>query len=427
MDCFGKLYQYGYDSNRAAMKSILVIGGGLVGAASALRLAAAGVRTTLIDPGDMRRAASYGNAGHLGTEQVEPWSSWKNVLTAPKSSFLVGGPLDFRWRDVGHWAPWSLRFLAACNPKRFARGRAALTTILTDALPAWRRLAELAGTPDLVIPHGHATVWMSPAAAERGRGAFARAPSGPASCREMSASELERYASVLRRPPAAGVLFSGTGQVSDPQGARNAILAAFAARGGETVAGRAARIDGGARVTLASGEALQADAVLIAAGAWSGRLMRGIGVQAPLIGERGYSVQSAEHDWPENLPTTVFEENFVVFSRFTSGLRATSFLEFGSPDAPGDARKWRLLEQRIADLGVSFSRTPDRWVGPRPTLPDYLPAIGRLERAPKILYAFGHAHLGLTMTAITSEIVTALATDQQPPIDLAPFRIERFA
>jgi D-amino-acid dehydrogenase len=122
----------------------------------------------------------------------------------------------------------------------------------------------------------------------------------------------------------------------------------------------------------------------------------------------------------------VFEENFVVLSRFTSGLRATSFLEFGSPDAPGDPRKWRLLERRIADLGVRFSRTPDRWVGPRPTLPDYVPAIGRLERAPKIYYAFGHAHLGLTMSAITSEIVTALATDQEPPIDLTPLRVERF-
>ncbi|HCK84548.1 MAG TPA: FAD-dependent oxidoreductase, partial [Hyphomonadaceae bacterium] len=80
------------------MKSILVIGGGFVGAASALRLQQAGVQTALIDPGDMRRAASWGNAGHLGLEQVTPWSAWENVLRAPRSSFAFGGPLDFRWR-----------------------------------------------------------------------------------------------------------------------------------------------------------------------------------------------------------------------------------------------------------------------------------------------------------------------------------------
>jgi D-amino-acid dehydrogenase len=170
----------------------------------------------------------------------------------------------------------------------------------------------------------------------------------------------------------------------------------------------------------------EADGVLIAAGAWSRALMRQLGVEAPLIAERGYSVQSAEHAWPADLPTTVFEEHFVVLSRFVSGLRATSCIEFGSPDAPGDPRKWRRLERHLADLGVSFSPAPNRWVGARPTLPDYLPAVGRLKRAPKVLYAFGHAHLGLTMSPITSEIIAALATDEPPPLDITPFRIERF-
>jgi glycine/D-amino acid oxidase-like deaminating enzyme len=44
-----------------------------------------------------------------------------------------------------------------------------------------------------------------------------------------------------------------------------------------------------------------------------------------------------------------------------------------------------------------------------------------------MLYAFGHAHLGVTMSAMTSEIVEAIATDRAPPIDISPFRIERFS
>ncbi len=409
------------------MKSILVIGGGLVGAASALQLQRAGIQTTLIDPGDKRRGASFGNAGHIGAEQVSPWSSWENVRRSPRSSFLVGGPLDFRWRDAALLAPWVQRFLASCSAAHFARGQAALTAILGDALGAWHRIAALCGAPQLVIPHGHATVWMNAEAADRGRGAFGEAPAGPAKTREMNAGELQRYEAVLRAPPIAGVLFEGTGQVSEPQAARDAMLAAFTAAGGEIVADSAVHVEASARVKLQSGATREADAVLIAAGAWSGRLMHQLGVTAPVIGERGYHVQSADTDWPFDLPTTVFEENFVVFTRFTSGLRATSFLEFGSPDAPGDARKWVLLQRRIADLGVRFSADPDRWVGSRPTLPDYVPAIGRLERTPKVLYAFGHAHLGLTMAPITAEIIAAIATERTPPIDLAPFRIERFS
>lgn len=409
------------------MRSIIVIGGGFIGAASALRLQHAGISVTLIDPGDKRRAASFGNAGHIGVEQVTPWAAWPNVLRAPASSFAVGGPLDFRWRDLALFAPWARRFLGACDRAEVARGQAALTALLADAMPAWLRLAALAEAPEIVIPHGHVVAWNSRASAEAARAGLERGPWGAATWRDLGAGELDAYARVLRAPPAAAVRFSGTGQVNEPQAARDALLAAFTKRGGEIVAAEVAHIDSQARVTLGAGSVREADAALVCAGAWSGALMRQLGIKAPLIGERGYSVQSTEHDWPADLPTTVFEEHFVVLSRFISGLRATSFLEFGSPDAPGDHRKWRKLESRIAELGVRFSRTPDRWVGPRPTMPDYVPAIGRLDRAPRVLYAFGHHHLGLTMSAITSEIIAALATEQTPPLDLTPFRIERFA
>jgi D-hydroxyproline dehydrogenase len=411
------------------MKSIVVIGGGIVGAASALRLQAVGVQTTLIDPGDKRRGASYGNAGHIGSEQVEPWSAWGNVLRAPRSSFGLGGPLDFRLSDVPLWGPWALRFLAACDPARVARGRDALTALLADALPAWHRIAELAGAPHLVIPHGHGTAWMTAEGAERGLAACARAHWGGASYREMTRAELERYGGVLNRLPHAAVLVTGgTGQVSDPQACRDAMLASFVERGGEIIGDTVSTIDVTASDVVVgfSNKTLEADAVLVAAGPWSRRLMEGLGVRTPLIGERGYHLQSDETNWPFDLPTTIFEENFMAVSRFTSGLRATSFVEFGSPDAPGDERKWRRLRQWVDELGIKFSAHPDRWVGSRPSLPDFVPAIGRLERMPRVLYAFGHAHLGLTEAPITAEIICAIATEKAPPIDLAPFRIERF-
>lgn len=407
------------------MKSILVIGGGLIGAASALQLQHAGVRVTLIDPGDKRRGASYGNAGHLGPEQVSPWSTWDNVATSAGRAFGIGGALDFRWRDLALWAPWSLRFLAACDAKQVAAGRAALSAILNEAVPAWKRIAALAGAPEIVRDHGHVIVWMDAARAAPGLKAWETIPVGGVKLREWGAGDLARYDGVLRARPAAALFFEGAGQVRDPQHARDAMLAAFTARGGEIVADSAVRVNADARVTLASGGVREADAVLIAAGAWSRPLMAQLGVAAPLIGERGYSVQSAEHSWPENLPTTIFEEHSMVISRFTSGLRATSFLEFGSPSAAPDARKWARLEAHIGALGVKFGAS-DRWMGPRPTLPDYVPAIGRLARAPKVLYAFGHAHLGLTMCAITSELVLALAQERAAPFPLEPFRIERF-
>jgi D-amino-acid dehydrogenase len=409
-------------------KSYLVIGGGLVGAASALRLQAAGFAVTLIDPGDPRRAASFGNIGHIAAEQVSPLASRESLRTFPGRLFGLGGALDFRWRDAGLWGPWALRFIAASDPARHARGQVALTAILAHALPAWRRLAEFSGAPGVVGPDGHAVVWMGERAADKGLRSWERSQTGSAAFRPMSPEDLAPYATVMKNAPVAGIRFSGTAQVSEPQAARDALMAAFAAHGGEVVHARVARLSGGDRVIahLDGGGAREAEGALVAAGAWAGRLMRGLGVEAPVIAERGYSVQSADHGWNQSLPPTVFEEHSMVVSRFTSGLRASSFVEFGSPDAPGDPRKWRALERHLSDLGIAFPGQPDRWVGPRPTLPDYLPAIGRLERDPRILYAFGHQHLGLTLSAITAELTAALAEGLDPAIDLSLFRIERF-
>ncbi len=407
------------------MKSILVIGGGLVGSASALRLQAAGVQTTLIDPGDKRRGASFGNAGHIGTEQVVPWSTWDNIRGAPERLFGLGGPLDFRWSDVGLWLPWSLRFMKAATRAENARGQAALTDLLRDAMGAWRRLEMLADMPGMVKPHGQNNLYMTMRAGERAHAYWSKAPIGVCHIRDMRDDELARYHGVLRDKPACGLRFEGTGQVADPQGARDAMLRTFVALGGEIVAETAVGVDANARVTLASGALRDADALLIACGAWSKRLMQQLGASAPLIGERGYSMQTTQHDWPKDLPTTIFEERSVVLSNFSSGLRTTSFIEFGNPSAPPDSRKWTRLHQHLDELGVRFE-APDRWMGPRPSLPDFVPAIGRMKNATRILYAFGHAHLGLTECAITSEAIEALATNRPPPFDLAPFAVERF-
>ena len=107
-------------------------------------------------------------------------------------------------------------------------------------------------------------------------------------------------------------------------------------------------------------------------------------------------------------------------------MRATSFLELGRPDPPGDERKWQWLEAQLGDLGIAFSPSPDRWKGPRPTLPDFLPAIGRMQAHPRVLYAFGHQHLGMTLSAITAELVEAIVMGVAPKADLLPFRVERF-
>jgi D-amino-acid dehydrogenase len=177
---------------------------------------------------------------------------------------------------------------------------------------------------------------------------------------------------------------------------------------------------------LEGGERLRADGIIVAAGVRSRELLSTIGIQIPLIAERGYHIQAHEHAWPD-LPPVVFEDRSMIVTRFTSGLRIASFVEFGDPDSPPDPRKWARLHTHARALGLPSGPELTQWMGSRPTLPDYLPAIGRSRRARNLIYAFGHQHLGLTLAPLTGQIVAALATRSPLPVDITQCDVERFS
>jgi D-amino-acid dehydrogenase len=136
---------------------------------------------------------------------------------------------------------------------------------------------------------------------------------------------------------------------------------------------------------------------------------------------------SAGTDWPIGQAPVVFEDRSMIVTRFAHGLRAASFVEFAGPDTPPDPRKWVRLRDHARALGIRFEEPVRQWIGARPTLPDYLPALGRLREAPHIAYAFGHQHLGLTLGPATGEALAAALACEVPAIDLEPFDLKRFA
>lgn len=405
------------------MSSVAVVGGGVVGMSCALRLAHAGHGVALIDPGDRRSPASWGNAGHIAIEQVAPLASLATLRSLPGRLFSRGGPVALPLAMIGRWGPFALRFLSASTPARFARSKQALSALLAEAAPAWQRLTADLGDPGLVRMDGHFVLWERAGTAAAGRAAIASEGMGTASVRDLTAAEradLRGLTSTIED----GLRFSGTGQVADLDDLANAFDAALRSAG----VSRERRLG---RIEVASGDrvsvpGVDAEFVLIAAGVASADLMRAAGHRAPLIAERGYHIRSRNFDLPDNVPPLVFEDRSIIVTRFRHCVQAAGFVEFGTPDASPDPRKWQRLEGHIAELGLPIRPPFARWMGSRPTLPDYLPAIGRSARHPNLLYAFGHQHLGLTLAAITGELVTQMVSGDPPAIDLSPFGLARF-
>ena len=418
-----------FPSRPSNPQNAVVIGGGVVGLATAIALQKRGISVILIDSPPASPAASWGNAGHIAIEQVEPLASRATIRSMPRRLFWRGGALSLPWRDIGAWLPFSLRLVAATRPARFAAGRKALGEVLGDAMGAWRRLLNRIGASDLLIEDGHFILWESEESAQAGRAHWAATDIGQAHMRDATPAELEQLAALTSVAIGGAVHISGSGQIADLDALGRALRAAFDAAGGlriETKIDRLKIEDGRAIAIAADGAHHAADAMVIAGGAGSGALMASIGQRVPIIAERGYHIQSADTGWPQGMPPVVFEDRSMIVTRFRSGLRAASFVEFGHGASPADPRKWARLRSHVAALGLSFGLPGAEWMGARPTLPDYLPAIGRSDRAANLFYAFGHQHLGLTLAATTGDAIAALVTGDAPPFDLSPFDLKRF-
>ncbi|GFE73863.1 FAD-binding oxidoreductase [Novosphingobium sp. TCA1] len=406
------------------MGSIGIVGGGVVGLCAGIELLEAGHQVAIVDDDAEGGAASWGNAGHIAVEQVEPLASMSMVRSLPQRLFMRGGPLGFPPSAIGEWVPFGLRLLAAARPGQFRNGCKALAPLLAGSMPAWTSLVDRIGASELVRQDGHFVLWHGERAAREGRASWLASETGTARVHDATQAESEMLSALCKSPVAGAVRFSGSGQIADLGELRLALRKAFLERGGALVAQRGELRLTGSRVEIGG---VDAEQVLVCAGVRSRELMEYTGHKVPMIAERGYHVRADAEGWPADLPPVVFEERAMIVTRYRSEVQAASFVELGKADAPADPRKWERLERHVAELGLPIAGPFRRWMGCRPTLPDYLPAIGRSTKASNLYYAFGHQHLGLTLGPITARLVASMVAGEQPALPLAPFDIQRFA
>ncbi len=198
-------------------------------------------------------------------------------------------------------------------------------------------------------------------------------------CEFVDASELRQLEPGLSERIVGGAFFPDAAHVTDPRLVTEALFAAAMTRGVTFERAAVASVEGGppARVTLEGGAALAADAVVIAAGAWSKPLAAGLGDDVPLETERGYNVS-----FP--LATSIlarpvaFQGHGFVATPLDTGLRIGGAVELAGLKLPPNHERSRHLHTKalrfLRDLPAYETGT--QWMGFRPSIPDSLPSSG---------------------------------------------------
>src|SRR6059058_3742993 len=267
--------------------SVAVIGAGVVGCAIAWSLTREGWPVMLADPAEPGAGgASFGNAGHLGAELVEPLPSPALLFGFWRQLFVFGGALDLPWRRLPQFAPWAWRFAAAAfrqraNTRQFA-------PLVRPAAAAWERTLREVGSRALLRRNGHHQVWLTPAGARKAAAEARRMERLGVPTAPVPPELLHAVARAAGTGTIAGLEFPDTGHVLDPRGVCEALARAAVARGASVRRLRVLELAPcGDRIELRTDAGtLTVSAAIVCAGVWSAPLLAHFGLRAPLEAAR---------------------------------------------------------------------------------------------------------------------------------------------
>ena len=408
---------------------VIVVGAGVVGLSAALALRARGQTVTVLDREGPAAGASAGNAGAFAFTDILPLASPGILRKAPKWLLDPLGPLSVPPAYALRIAPWMYRFWRACAPSRVAASTRAQTALMDLSKAELEPFLAATGLLAMLRKEGNLQVYETEAEFRASLpGWQARADHG-IDFRHMDPEEMAEVQPGLSPRFIRGTFTPGWYSITDPKDYTLALAERLRAQGGEVTQGEVVALtpdDAGVTLTLAHGQTRRAAQVVLAAGAHSHLLARGMGERIPLETERGYNTTLPGDAFDLRTQITFGGHGFVI-TRLASGIRVGGAVELGGLDLPPNFRRSEAMLKKAQSFLPGLRPTGGvQWMGFRPSLPDSLPAIGKARASSRVIYAFGHGHLGLTQSAGTARLVADLVTGTAPAIDMTPFSPQRF-
>lgn len=407
----------------------IVIGAGIVGAATAIWLRRAGHEVTLIDKGEPGMGASYGNGCILASSAIVPVTTPGLLPKGPKYLMDPNFPLFMRWSYAPKLVPWLVKYLSHANDgdtRRIAKG---LTHVIGDSVEQHQALTR--GTP--------AAKWVQESDycfAYSDRAAFEADKYVWELRREAGfIPELVEGAAVQEREPILApdmqllAVMKNHGYILNPGNYVRDLVNLLQEMGGRFVQAEVKDFDlSGGRISAVDTDKgrFECREAVLATGVWSKPLMQKLGLNVPLEAERGYHIVFKGPSQTPNNPMMLASGKFVA-TAMDQGLRCAGIVEFGGLSEEKSKAPLALLRRKVKQCFPQMvAESEEEWLGYRPAPSDSLPLIGEVGST-GVYAAFGHHHVGLTGGAKTGRMVADMIAGQPSNIDLRPYEPDRFA
>lgn len=407
---------------------VVVIGGGAIGASCAYELAARGASVTLVERGgELAWGCSSGNAGLICPSHATPLANPAALREGLRWMLKPDSPFYLRPRPAV--IPWLVRFMAASTPERASAAAKVIRDLSRASLAIHAELAER-GLPTTFERNGSLNVSESEEGFSTMKREAEEATAAGLAAQVLEGNQVREFERSVAGEPAGAVYYPGdahcdpyafvqaVGRAAEDAGARiltRVETLGFRVRNGTVEA-----------VQTTSGE-LRAGTVVLAAGAWTPVLARGLGLFVPVEGGKGYHVDLEPATGDPALPVWFYGTR-VIATPLPGRLRLAGTLELaGLDDSVSSVRVDAIVKAVKRGLsGLEGRRVLEVWRGLRPCSPDGLPIVGRSETRENVVLATGHAMMGLTLAPVTGRLVAEEISGEPSSHDLRPLRPGRF-
>lgn len=405
-----------------------IIGGGIIGLATAVTLQARGVNVALLDASEVGQGASFGNAGHIATEQVFPIADASILRHIPAMLLNPTGALRLDWRYLPRLMPWAFQLLLNMRPEPFERIHQALLQLNQHSLQAWQNFAKKWQLTEWVQVNGSLLTVERPASIELLIAHGNRLNDIGVINELLNQEALQEREPKLQDNQLQALFFPDTGHVTNLKAVINQLSNTFRQLGGHVIERchvfNASINDTGIHLNTSQGD-MTVNKVMLSAGAHSKSLAKQLtGVNVPLDTERGYHLMLPHESTRLLIPVSSMDRRFIM-TPMQEGLRLAGTVEYAGLDAPANMQRAQMLLPLAQPMLKATLDATDSvpWMGFRPSTADSLPVIDNIGR---VFLNFGHQHLGLTQSVVSAQMIAEYYFNEPHTIDPTPYRLNRF-